>query len=170
MHNNKKFIMSNSQLIFPKTLKMLSIFLIVLHFGCSGGDGSNSDSTPSPNPEIIVNDNLISFGQVYINTSSESQSLGVIGNNLTQPVNISVSGPYKISLDDIDFVNNVQLQPSPQSQIFIKFFPTEKAQICGELSPSRSYKWFNNKQFFNFYGICCFGYYNRLCSWRHYSY
>ena len=112
--------MSNFQLFFSKTLKMLSIFLIILHFGCSGGDDSNSDSTPSPNSEIIVNDNLISFGQVYINTSSESQSLSVGGDNLTQPIDILVSGPYKISLDDTDFSDNIQLQPSSQSQIFIK--------------------------------------------------
>ena len=126
--------MSNFQLILSKIFKTLCVFLTILHFGCSGGDDSNSDSTPSPDALIIVNDNLISFGQVYINTSSESQSLGVIGNNLTEPVNISVSGPYKISLDDIDFVNNVQLQPSPQSQIFIKFFPTETGLNVGNLT------------------------------------
>ena len=126
--------MTNYQLIFSKTFKTLSIFLAILHFGCSGGDDSNSDSSPSLTAEITVNDNLISFGQVYINTNSESQSLNVGGNNLTQPIEISVSGPYKISLDDIDFLNNVQYQPSSQSQIFIKFFPTETGLNVGNLT------------------------------------
>ena len=126
--------MTNCQLIFSKTFKTLSIILAILHLGCSEGDDSNSDSSPSLTAEITVNDNLISFGQVYINTNSESQSLNVGGNNLTQPIEISVSGPYKISLDDIDFLNNVQYQPSSQSQIFIKFFPTETGLNVGNLT------------------------------------
>ena len=126
--------MTNCQLIFSKTIKTLSIFLLILHFGCSGGDDSSSDSTPPSDALITVNDNLISFGQVYINTSSDSQSLSVGGNNLTQPIDISVSGPYKISLDDTVYSNNIQLQPSSQSQIFIKFFPTETGLNVGNLS------------------------------------
>ena len=69
------------------------LFFTILFFSCSGGDSGSSDSNNDLDPNISVSETVISFGQVYINTNSYSQSLFVSGNDLTDVIDVSVSGP-----------------------------------------------------------------------------
>ena len=110
---------------------MLIVLIALLN--CSGGDSGDSSTSPSGDPQITVSNDLISFGQVYINTESDSQSMNVAGNDLSQPVNLSVTGPFKISSDNINFSNNVQVS-SVSSEIFIKFNPTQTGLIVGDFT------------------------------------
>ena len=89
------------------------------------------NTSPSGDPQITVSNDLISFGQVYINTESDSQSMNVAG-MICKTRNLSVTGPFKISSDNINFSNNVQVS-SVSSEIFIKFNPTQTGLIVGEI-------------------------------------
>ena len=109
---------------------MLVVLITLLN--CSGGDSGDSSISLPVDPQITVSNDLISFGQVYINTESDSQSMNVAGSYLSQPVNLSVTGPFKISSDNINFSNNVQVS-SAGSEIFVKFSPTQTGLTVGEI-------------------------------------
>jgi hypothetical protein len=112
---------------------LLTIFITLLN--CSGGDSGSSDSNNDLQPNILVSETVISFGQVYINTNSYSQSLFVSGNDLTDVIDVSVSGPYEISLNDENFSSNIQIPNSSQNEeVFIRFTPSETGLIVGDLS------------------------------------
>ena len=111
------------------------LFFIILFFSCSGGDSGSSDSNNDLDPNILVSETVISFGQVYINTNSYSQSLFVSGIDLTDVIDVSVSGPYEISLNDENFSSNIQIPNSSQNEeVFIRFTPNTTGLIVGDLS------------------------------------
>jgi hypothetical protein len=124
--------MKNYILSFFSSYRFSLLIVIITLLNCSGGDSGDSSTSPSDNPQITVSNDLISFGQVYINTESDLQSMNVVGSNLSQPVNLSVTGAFKISSDNINFSNNVQVS-SASSEIFIKFSPTQTGLSVGEI-------------------------------------
>ena len=124
--------MKNYILSFFSSYRFSLLIVLITLLNCSGGDSGDSSTSPSGDPQITVSNDLISFGQVYINTESDSQSINVAGNDLSQPVNLSVTGPFKISSDNVNFSNNVQVS-SAGSEIFVKFSPTQTGLTVGEI-------------------------------------
>lgn len=116
---------------FTSSFNKYILFFTILFFSCSGGDSGSSDSSDPLSPQISVSDNLISFGQVYIMTSSDSQTLNVQGVGLSEPINITVSGPFEVSTDNNNFSDYAELSSSTQNEIYIKFKPTETGLNVG---------------------------------------
>ena len=127
--------MKNYILSFFNSYRFSLLIVLITLLNCSGGDSGSSDSNNDLQPNILVSETVISFGQVYINTNSYSQSLFVSGTDLNDVIDVSVSGPYEISLNDENFSSNVQIPNSSQNEeVFIRFTPNVTGLIVGDLS------------------------------------
>ena len=127
--------MKNYILSFFNSYRFSLLIVLITLLNCSGGDSGSSDSNNDLQPNILVSETVISFGQVYINTNSYSQSLFVSGTDLNDVIDVSVSGPYEISLNDENFSSNVQIPNSSQNEeVFIRFTPNVTGLIVGDIS------------------------------------
>ena len=114
--------------------KTFFLIALVFLFNCSSNDNPDADSSTPVTSELSVSTNVMSFGQVYIMTSSNAQTLNYSANNLASTINISVSGPFEVSLDNTSYSDYVEMSPFNQTEIFVRFIPTETGLNVGELT------------------------------------
>tara|TARA_B100001093_G_scaffold11988_2_gene11112 strand:+ start:99 stop:2057 length:1959 start_codon:yes stop_codon:yes gene_type:complete len=89
-------------------------------------------------PEIISNrSNLVFSGETQIFTDSYSIGIIVSGQFLTAPIDLSVSGPFEISSDDVLFSSDIQIpseSANNENTVFVHFSPTEVGSFSGTIT------------------------------------
>ena len=58
-----------------------------------------------------------------LNATSESKIITYVGTNLTENVQVTVSGNFSISLDDVNFTNNLSINAT-SGQIYLRYIPS----------------------------------------------
>jgi hypothetical protein len=121
-----------------KGLGVIVFFLGLLFIvNCSSDDSSNSDAQQST---ITVTGSIVSFGEVDVESSSASQSVTVKGVRLSSDLSISVTSNFEISLDDVNFVNQLTINKSDANGsshiLYVRFSPSTSAvgPLAGSVS------------------------------------
>lgn len=103
------------------------VFLLCLSFivNCSSDDSSSGGEQQS---RITVTGSLVSFGEVSVGSSSASQNVTVKGAGLISDVSISVTSNFEISLDDVNYSNQLSISKSQANSsnqtLYVKFSPS----------------------------------------------
>ena len=88
--------------------------------------GGNTSS-----PQITSNKSHISFGSVST-LSVNIDQFNLLGANLTEPINLSTSLPFQISIDNANFSNTINIAASTLNNasqtIYVRFVPTQNNQ------------------------------------------
>ncbi|MEC8133581.1 MAG: peptide-N-glycosidase F-related protein, partial [Bacteroidota bacterium] len=91
----------------------------------------------STSPVILSNrSNLVFSGDTPIFTNSYSIGIIVSGQFLTAPIDVTVSGPFKISLDGTIFSNNLQIpleSVNDDTTVYVHFSPFEVGSFSGSV-------------------------------------
>ncbi|WP_299229053.1 peptide-N-glycosidase F-related protein [uncultured Psychroserpens sp.] len=111
---------------------VLSLMLIVLSLlfivNCSSDESSSDEVQAS---SISITGNFLPFGEVNIMSSSASQSVLVRGSNLSSNLEISITENFEISLDDINFTNQLTVSRSDANNadqmLYVRFSPSATA-------------------------------------------
>lgn len=119
-----KVSLNNSKLI-----TLLSFFVtFFLLINCSGDDSSNRSQS---DPNISTIGSFIAFEATDVLSHSASQSIQVVGSDLTSNLTITASANFEVSLDDSSFLNQVSINNndanSGNTTIYVRFSPVESA-------------------------------------------
>ncbi|WP_230935889.1 peptide-N-glycosidase F-related protein [Psychroserpens luteolus] len=112
---------------------LLSLFFV---FNCS----SDSSDEGSNSSNILITGSLNSFGEVNVESNSISQNIQVKGDNLNANLSISSTANFEVSLDDVNFSNQVTINKdivnAGNQILYVRFSPSASALgvISGELS------------------------------------
>ncbi|WCO02932.1 peptide-N-glycosidase F-related protein [Psychroserpens ponticola] len=123
---------------FKKSLGVL-IFLMGLLFivNCSSDDSSNDSNQQS---KIIVTGAINSFGEVDVASYSASQNVIIKGASLSSDVSVTVTSNFEISLDDVNFTNQLTISKSEanglENTLYLRFSPVMNSigPIAGTVS------------------------------------
>ncbi|TGE06393.1 T9SS type A sorting domain-containing protein [Hymenobacter fodinae] len=88
-------------------------------------------------PTINVNPEALSYGVQLVNTKSASKAVNVTATALTEPITLTPSTGYEISLDNSTFTSIATLSPSSgavNATVYVRFAPTEKQPYTGFLT------------------------------------
>ena len=78
-------------------------------------------------PIIVASETDLTFGEISLNSQSDTQTVTINGSHLTDVIDISTTGEYEISLDGITFSNSLQItaaNANNENQISVRFIPT----------------------------------------------
>jgi hypothetical protein len=115
------------------------LFLLILVFSCS-----EDENPSSAQPNIQVNVNDLNFGIVEVNEHSESKVVIIHSNDLVSNLSISTSNNFQVSLDDINFSQQLNIARqdanSESLELFIRFTPDNNSlgAIDGSLTVKSS--------------------------------
>ena len=91
----------------------------------------------STSPVILSNrSNLVFSGDTPIFTNSYSIGIIVSGQFLTAPIDVTVSGPFEISLDGTTFSSNLQIpleSVNDETTVYVHFSPIEVGSFSGSV-------------------------------------
>ncbi|MCU0351140.1 MAG: hypothetical protein MUF43_09990, partial [Flavobacterium sp.] len=85
----------------------------------------------------LSNTSLPSFGEVTVGTSSISQNFTVTGENLVENVVVNAPANFEISIDDVNFTNQLTLTPTAgevSSLIYARFSPVSTGLKNGDIT------------------------------------
>lgn len=103
-------------------------FAVLFIVNCSSEDSSGDDSV---NSSITVTGTINAFGEVDVMSSSASQTVTVKGNSLSSDLEISVTDNFEISLDDVTFTSQFNINRSDANSsdqiIYVRFSPSASA-------------------------------------------
>jgi hypothetical protein len=96
---------------------------------------------PPPKPKITISEtSLPNFGNVIINTTSESKTYTVSGDDLTENITITAPIGFQISRDNITFFSSVNLPNSSgtvaSTTVYVTFGPTSTIAYSGYIEHS----------------------------------
>jgi len=81
----------------------------------------------STTPTIITSRSGVTFQEnVVVGTTSISELIIVTGQNLTDLININITGPFKVSLDGLEYSNSIQIfseSANGNNDVYIRFTP-----------------------------------------------
>ncbi len=88
-------------------------------------------------PIINTTGYIDSFGDVVVNQTSAVQSIIVNGDNLIDPITLTTTAGFEISLDNIQFNTTLQIPAvnvNNDTEVFVRFVPTIPGVITGDLT------------------------------------
>ena len=92
----------------------------------------------STSPTVMTSpSSLIFYDDVIIGTTSISEQIIVTGQNLTDVIEISITGPFKISLDDLVYTSNIEIplmSANGSTTIYVNFTPEEIGSYSGVMT------------------------------------
>ena len=97
------------------------------------GEGVNASS-----PLITISETSFDFGDVEVDSTSNTQIYTVEGANLTADILIIVPSGFEISLDSTTYTDTLTLSPAggtvSQTTIYVQFAPTNQQAYSGNIS------------------------------------
>jgi hypothetical protein len=115
----------------------LSFFTLMLFINCGGSDDTPQAPGDTSDPNLVVIGTLSSFGNVTINEESNVKQLQVQGDDLESSINISVTGDFLVSIDNVSFVESMTISAEEANNpfvLYVKFIPTELGNLNGVLT------------------------------------
>ena len=87
-------------------------------------------------PIINIDQTDLSFGEVTVGQVSVSMNLLVNADNLVSDINLIASNGFKVSLDDVNFVDELPIaavSANDDTVVYVRFAPTDSGDISGTL-------------------------------------
>lgn len=112
------------------SIALIGFFFVLLFLiNCNSGDDSSNGNQSDPN--ISTLGSFVAFAATDVLSYSASQSIQVSGSDLISNLSISASANFEVSLDDINFSNQLSIDSSDanngSTNVYVRFFPSEQA-------------------------------------------